>query len=108
MQFISDTSSREDVEHFTKQIESYNFDFIYPAMDGCVAKFAEFREVFPEKVIAPDFSVAETTRSKSKTYSLLKDCIKVPVSYDDINKIYEYHVFVKPDVGQGSVSAKKK
>ena len=106
-QFISDTSPRDDVEHFAKQIESYNFDFIYPAMDGCLAKFAEFRDVFSGKVIAPDFGVAETTRSKSKTYSLLKDCIKVPVCYDDINKISEYPVFVKPDVGQGSVGAKK-
>ena len=107
LQFISDTSPRDDVEHFAKQIESYNFDFIYPAMDGCLAKFAEFRDVFSGKVIAPDFGVAETTRSKSKTYSLLKDCIKVPVCYDDINKISEYPVFVKPDVGQGSVGAKK-
>ena len=105
--FISDSSTRTDVVEFAKHLEPYNFDFIYPAMDGCVAKFAEFRDVFAGKVIAPDFSVAETTRSKSKTYSLLKDCIKVPVCYEDINTISEYPVFVKPDVGQGSVGAKK-
>ena len=105
--FISDSSSREDVEAFAKEIESYKFDFVYPAMDGCVAKFAEFRDVFSATVVAPDFSVAETTRSKSKTYSLLKDCIKVPVCYTDIDTIPSYPVFVKPDVGQGSVGARK-
>lgn len=105
--FISDSSTRTDVEKFAKKLESYNFDFIYPAMDGCVAKFAEFRDVFSGNVVAPDFSVAETTRSKSKTYSLLKDCIKVPVCYENINEIPSYPVFVKPDVGQGSVGAKK-
>lgn len=74
--FISDTSTRADVEKFANKLNSYNFDFIYPAMDGCVAKFAEFRDVFSGKVVAPEFRVAETTRTKSKTYSLLKDCIK--------------------------------
>lgn len=105
--FISDSSTREDVESFARQIEKYDFDFIYPAMDGCVTKFAEFRGVFSATVIASEFSVAEITRSKSKTYSVLKDCIRIPVSYKDLNEIPSYPVFVKPDVGQGSAGAKK-
>ena len=85
--FISDSSTRTDVEKFAKKLESYNFDFIYPAMDGCVAKFAEFRDLFSGKVVAPEFSVAEISRSKSKTYSLLKECIKVPICYENIDEI---------------------
>lgn len=107
LQFISDSSSKEEVKKFASQIEKYNFDFIYPAMDGCVTKFAEFRDLFSAKVIAPDFSVAEITRSKSRTYELLKNVIKTPIAFNSIDEVTQYPVFVKPDIGQGSVGAKK-
>ena len=107
LQFISDSSSKEEVKIFANQIEKYNFDFIYPAMDGCVTKFAEYRDVFSAEVIAPDFPVAEVTRSKSKTYDLLKDVVKIPFVYKNLSEVKTFPVFVKPDIGQGSVGAKK-
>lgn len=105
--FISDDSTEEDIRAFEKKISSYNFDIIYPAMDGVIYKFAQFRNLFKENVIVPDFETASITRSKAKTYQVLKDCVPLPVQYKTIEEVQSYPVFVKPEVGQGSVGAKK-
>ena len=105
--FISDDSAEDDIKKFEAKISSYNFDIIYPAMDGVIYKFAQFRNLFKETVVVPDFETAIITRSKAKTYQILTGIVPLPVQYSNIDDIKEYPVFVKPDVGQGSVGAKK-
>lgn len=51
--FITDTSGKDIILSFEKQIEPYNIDFIYPAMDGVIDVFARFRALFKEELIIP-------------------------------------------------------
>lgn len=105
--FITDSSDAEEIIRFDEMIRDQNIDFIYPAMDGIIYKFSEFRHLLKPIVIAPDFNTASITRSKSKTYDLLKSAMNIPRCYhfDDMN--LEFPLFIKPDVGQGSVNTKR-
>lgn len=105
--FISDCSTEDDVRAFEDKIAPHHFDMIYPAMDGVIYKFAQFRSLFKENVIVPDFETARITRSKAQTYTLLKDSVLIPRQYARACDVESYPVFVKPDVGQGSVGARK-
>lgn len=105
--FISDDSSEDDIKAFEEKIKPYDFDIIYPAMDGVIYKFAQYRILFRENVIVPAFETVSITRSKAKTYAALEDVVQLPEMYKSADDVTEYPVFVKPDVGQGSVGAKK-
>ena len=105
--FITDESNANDIEAFIWQISEYGIDFIYPAMDGIVYKFAQFRDLFPCGIIAPDFETASITRSKKRTYEALQGVVPVPHLYDPKDTDLPFPLFLKPDVGQGSVGASR-
>lgn len=104
--FISDNSSADDINLFNNAIDDYKFDVIYPAMDGVLTIFSKYREYLKPIVIAPEYNTCIVTRSKAKTYSLLKEYIKVPKVFNCIEEIDKFPVFGKPDIGQGSVGTK--
>lgn len=104
--FITDSSSEKDVAEFNEAVSAYEFDFIYPAMDGVVTVFSKYREYLTPVVVAPPYSTAQITRSKKKTYQVLEGTVPVPEVFHSKNEIKGYPVFVKPDVGQGSVGAR--
>lgn len=105
--FIKDDSSVQEIEAFNSAIEEYKFDFIYPAMDGVVTVFAKYRNLIKPIIIAPDYETTLITRSKRKTYTLLKTKMPVPCVFEVGDHIDKFPVFIKPDVGQGSVGAFK-
>ena len=105
--FITDRSGPEEIDAFQRAIEEEGFDFIYPAMDGVVTVFSRFRDRLKPTVIAPEEATTAVTRSKKRTYSLLKDTMPTPICYDRAEAVEGFPVFVKPDVGQGSVGARK-
>lgn len=107
MPFIRDTSSVEEIIEFNQIISEYGFDFIYPAMDGVLTVFSKYREHLTPTVIAPDYETTEITRSKRKSYEIFEGFIPVPKVFDTLDDITKYPVFIKPDVGQGSVGAMK-
>lgn len=105
--FIKDSSSLHEIQQFNEAIEVYNFDYIYPAMDGVLTIFSKYREYLKPVVIAPEYNTCNITRSKEKTYTLLGKYISVPKVFKNIDEIEKYPVFSKPDVGQGAVDTKK-
>lgn len=105
--FITDDSTEVDILCFEEEISNYHIDFIYPAMDGVIAVFAKYKNLFKETVIVPDAKTAGICRSKKLTYSLLEGVLDIPVLFDSVSSVTKYPVFVKPDVGQGSVGSKK-
>ncbi len=104
--FITDESGPDEIEAFQHQIEEYGIDYIYPAMDGVLYKFAEYKDLLGCGIIAPDFSTARITRSKKLTYETLKGLVPVPKLFD-IHENLTFPLFMKPDVGQGSAGANK-
>ena len=105
--FISDESTLDEVISFNKHIEGHDIDLIYPAMDGVLTVFSKYRGALTPIVAAPEFLTCEITRSKSRTYETVRAFVKTPVLYEDASGVSEFPVFVKPDVGQGSVNAKR-
>ena len=76
-------------------------------MDGVIYKFAQFRNLFRENVIVPDFETASVTRSKAKTYHILNGVVPLPVQYSNIEEVKDYPIFVKPDVGKEALVQRK-
>lgn len=105
--FIRDTSSEDEIIAFNNAIKEYKFDFIYPAMDGVVTIFSKYKKLITPIIIAPEYETATITRSKRKTYEVLKSEIPVPEIYKSVNDVESFPVFIKPDVGQGSVGTYK-
>lgn len=105
--FINDDSELPEIEEFEKMVQEHNIDFIYPAMDGVLYKFAQFKQNLSAIVISPSNETALITRSKLKTYNVLKKEICVPKTYNSIDEVKKFPIFVKPDAGQGSVGAKR-
>lgn len=105
--FITDESGQTEIEAFAWQLREHAIDFIYPAMDGVVYKFAEYRHLFNCGIVAPDFETACVTRSKLRTYQALEDVVPVPRLFDPADGNLAFPLFLKPDVGQGSVGASK-
>lgn len=105
--FITDSSNLEEIIAFNDIIKDYGFDFVYPAMDGVLTVFSKYRSFLTPIIIAPSYKTSEITRSKRKTYQLLKNDVKIPTIYSKETEIKEFPIFIKPDVGQGSVGAVK-
>lgn len=105
--FICDFSREDDIKSFVDCVKSYKIDYVYPAMDGVLSKFAEYRELIPFTLIAPNSLAACLTRSKKLTYNALKNVVPVPQVYDANDPDLVFPLFLKPDVGQGSVGACK-
>lgn len=109
--YIGDIPSVDDdnfISQINKVVEKENIDYLYPAHDSVVLKFAENSNILKAKVVAADFFTCDICRSKRKTYDYLKDVILVPKCYN-VHEIKEsdYPIFLKPDVGQGSKGTKK-
>lgn len=104
--FITDNCDVEKIINFNNKIKSFNFDFILPAMDGVINEFARYRNYLDPIVVSSDYETTNMVRSKAKTYDLLHNIVKTP-EVIDINSHYNFPIFVKPDIGQGSVGSMK-
>ena len=82
-------------------IEEHNIDFIIPAHDSAVLLMAEHRHLINAVVITSSTATCQLTRSKKSTYELLKNFLPTPCVYNPGN-VFQFPVFLKPDVGQGS------
>lgn len=108
--FLTDLSTVQDVIEFDEQIKRYHIDMIYPAMDGIVTLFSKYKNYLSPVVIATDYETTKITRSKKLTYKLFSKILPVPKLYTFeqlIEKNIEYPLFLKPDIGQGSVGTHK-
>jgi len=105
--FIKDDSTSDEIIAFNDAIKGYNFDYIYPAMDGVVTIFSKYRDLLDPVVIAPSFDTAKVTRSKKNTYKILDGIVPIPRIYESTSDVDKFPVFIKPDVGQGSTGARK-
>lgn len=105
--FIKDNSTEVEIKSFNDAIAEYEFDFIYPAMDGVLTVFSKYRDLLTPIVVAPDYETTEITRSKKKTYELFSEQLPIPSVYKTIDEVKDFPIFIKPDVGQGAVGACK-
>lgn len=83
-------------------VKEYEIDFIFPAHDSVVLKLSENQMNLNAEVITSPLKTCQICRSKEKTYDFFKNESFVPVTYQNVDDVLNYPVFLKPDVGQGS------
>lgn len=86
---------------------SLSIDYIFPAYDDIIVALIRHKTSIPATIISSSEKTCEITRSKSKTYRCLRGHIRVPDMFDSPDKVKNYPVLVKPDMGQGSFGVSK-
>ncbi len=103
---IPDVNDEKFVELLNETVVTNKIDFILPAHDSVVLKLAEAKDknLLRCEVVTSSYETCQISRSKLKTYELLKGVVPVPRVYQNSHEINEADmpVFLKPDVGQGS------
>lgn len=89
-------------------VDTHGITHVFPAHDSASILLSEFRAEINAKVISSSFETNKICRSKRLTYSALSEFVNVPKTYslEDMDTL-TYPLFAKPDIGQGSVGAKK-
>jgi len=87
--------------YLNQVVEENEIDYIFPANDDVLVACVDNQHRLKAKVIAPDLSVCQLTRSKKETYEFLKGVFPVPKVYTKDEEI-PFPVFLKPDKGAGS------
>ena len=100
--FISDSNF---IEFFNKAIDEYNIDFVYPAYDDVCLYLTKQQDLINAKIITSPLETVEICRSKNKTYEYLKNESYIPKYYLNKDKVKDFPVFIKPNIGQGSQGA---
>lgn len=96
------------IEKINELIDKNGIDFIFPAHDSAVLKFAQHAEELHAAVVTSPLETCEICRSKLKTYEVLQGVIPTPTVYNDVAvEELAFPLFCKPDVGQGSRGAHK-
>ncbi|MDY0409355.1 ATP-grasp domain-containing protein [Virgibacillus soli] len=100
--FVDDDSF---IPYINNIIKKYNIDYIFPAHDSVVLKLGELKPgVLKAKVITSSPETCVMARSKYKTYQKLQgECFTPKIYSSDAIESAEFPVFLKPDVGQGSM-----
>lgn len=87
--------------------ETLSIDYIFPAYDDVIVALSREQKKIPAVVIAPSEETCKITRSKSDTYRILGQVIRVPKIYSVSEKLQDFPLLVKPDKGQGSFGVQK-
>ncbi len=96
------------IEKINAIIDEYGIDFIFPAHDSAVLKFARHADELHAVVVTSPEATCEICRSKLRTYEVLDGVVPTPVVYNGADSsALEFPLFCKPDVGQGSRGAHK-
>ena len=95
------------VDFLNEVIKQYGIEYIYPAHDDASFYLSKYSESINAVVVSSCHETVKICRSKSITYEYFNDCCFIPKTYDSIESVNKYPVFVKPAVGQGSVGARK-
>lgn len=92
----------EFIDALNRIIDEYEIDFLFPAHDSVVLSFAVHQKKLNCKVIGSSVETCRICRSKRITYEKFVSLLKVPELYARLEKISEWPIFLKPNVGQGS------
>ena len=105
--FITDP---DFLEKFRQVVRDNNLDAVYPAMDAVIELLKSNEDLLGCKVVSSPIETTQICLSKSRTYKVLENVVKVPKTFtaDELVIAGEpFPVFAKPDIGYGSRGAKK-
>lgn len=88
-------------------IDREKIDCVYPAHDSACVILSKYASKIHAQVIITEYNTVRICRSKAETYRTFRNENFIPQIYESIEMVKEYPVFVKPEIGQGSIGAKK-
>ena len=83
-------------------VDENGIDFLFPAHDSVVLKLAENAKQMHCRVLGSPVETCLICRSKRLTYKTFASLLRVPMFYDDLDRVRNWPLFLKPDIGQGS------
>lgn len=95
------------IQRIAEAVKQYKIDYIFPAHDDVVVELSKNQSKIDAEVVTSNADTCKICRSKKMTYKALKDVVPTPELFEDIEKIKQFPVFVKPDAGQGSKGAQR-
>jgi len=102
---INDIYSEDWINQLNSIIIEKKIDYVFPAHAYVIDALSANRHNIKAPIMISDKSAIDITRSKSKTYKLVKNEISVPVIFENFNDVKKLPVFVKPDNAYGSQGA---
>ena len=103
-------TSPDFLEKFRQVIRDNRIDAVYPAMDAVIELLKNNEDFLGCKVVSSPIETTQICLSKSKTYKVLENVVKVPKTFIANELVIAgkpFPVFAKPDIGYGSRGAKK-
>jgi len=101
-------NDNEFLEELNNIIEKYKIDYIFPAFDDTIVYLKENEDKLKCKnILTSSLSTVKICRSKELTYEKLCNKVSIPIIYNNIDEINTYPVFIKPDIGSGSINCFK-
>lgn len=95
------------VRKLNEVIDREQIDYLYPGHDDVLLFLTRRQDEIHADVITSGRETVEITRSKKKTYAFFSQEAFIPKVYERPEKVKEYPVFAKPDIGQGSQGTQK-
>jgi len=88
-------------------IKENNIDFIFPAHDDVCLKLSEIQEKLSTSIIGQSLQTNQIVRFKNRTYQYLYGLVPIGKTYDKLEEVEKFPIFVKPVRGQGSIMCEK-
>lgn len=100
--FYTNGNFVDEINHI---IDENHIDFVYPAYDDVQLFLTKNSNKFHAKIVTSEWETVKICRSKKATYEYFRESSFIPKSYDSVDKVTSFPVFVKPDIGQGAQGA---
>lgn len=95
------------INELNRLIDSFKIDVIFPTHDAVIYFLSKNQSSIKCKIIGGDPLTNEIARYKKNTYHKFNENDFSPKLYNSISEINDFPVFIKPNIGHGSVGAKK-
>lgn len=101
---IPDINDDDFISSIDSIVNEFNISHVFPAHDSASLKLTKYADSLNAKIVSSSYETNKIARSKKVTYKILKDVVNVPALFTQDEEL-NYPLFVKPDIGQGSVGA---
>ena len=90
------------IEKFNGMLQKFSIDYVIPTHDTIALYLMEHQDEINSKIVCSPVETTRIAHSKKKIIDILKDKPYCPKTYNSIEEIDVYPVFLKPDIGAGA------
>lgn len=90
------------IDRFNSLLSRFKIDFVIPTHDTVAAFLMKEEKAINAHILCSPYETARIAENKKMTAQALQNCPFCPKVYENIDKVTEYPVFLKPYIGAGS------